>query len=99
MREKGERKKERCEQDEQETQAVHTQEVFGADRGNPIVAFDHLQTRRGRIEVTPQRDGQSGGERIKSESDSPGMALAHHAQDKSPGDGQQNERCDQVSHA
>ena len=51
LREKRERKNKRREQDEQQAQAVDADEIFRADGGNPGMALDELQSRRGGIEI------------------------------------------------
>ena len=41
-------KDERGQQDKEQTQAIDADEILGADRGNPGVAFDQLQAGGGR---------------------------------------------------
>jgi hypothetical protein len=57
LRRKGERKNERGQQNQKQTQAVDADEIFGADRGNPGVALDDLKANCGGVEVSPQHKG------------------------------------------
>ena len=99
LREKRERKDERGQQDEQKTQTIDPDEIFGADRRNPGVAFDNLEAGCAGVEASPQHDGQNCGERVESEGDSAGIVLPGNAHQKSSRDRKQNQRCDHASHA
>ena len=59
LREKCEWKDQRGEQYEQQAQAIDADQIFGADRRNPRMAFDQLEASRGGIEIPPQRQSAS----------------------------------------
>ena len=44
-------KDERGQEDEQQTQAIDADEIFGADRGNPGMAFNQLKAGQPWIEI------------------------------------------------
>ena len=76
MREKGKGKDQRGQEDEEQTQPIDPEQIFGADRGDPAMAFDQLQPDRGRIEMAPERQASSAVNAIASERDSTGVVPA-----------------------
>ena len=63
LREQGKRKNKRGQENVQQTQAVQPHMQLGADRGNPGMTRNQVQSRYGRIEGAPELDREEGGDR------------------------------------
>ena len=67
VREKREGNDERCEQDQQQTQAIDADEIFGSDARNPRVSFHELKSGGTGVEFSPQHQRAKCRERIEHE--------------------------------
>ena len=94
LRGKGERKHERRQQNEKQTQAIDADQIFGADRRNPDVTFDQLQARRGDVEFLPEHHRVERGERIKDERNGARVLWLPDVKRDRTGQGNQNDDAD-----
>ena len=94
-----ERNNQRCEQDEQQTQAIDADEIFSVDRRNPNMTLDELQAGRSRIELSPQSEGTCRGDGIKYQSDGAAIPLRPSKNRQRSEERDQNNRCNQANHA
>jgi hypothetical protein len=101
-REQRHRRHDGREQQEREAQAVHADEVFDVERGNPRVSLDELDVRRGAVEVRHEANRQPEREERQRESEPTRQRFVLHAEQQRRADHRQqgeegNER--EVGHA